>query len=716
MEQTSFFLFFVVAMKTIDRRFWVIGILLLARMALFGQTFVNDGEKVVYHVSRDTTMVQGTVSDALQNIPGLKVDTEGNITLRGVSQVEIWLNDAPSHFDVESQKNYLQQTSVENIARIEVITNPSARYTTETDLGIINIWTNGKQQHTQHLSVGIQANTSPNVSPWLAYSWSGEKFSFSANAKGNFKGVRSVTDTWSCSFDSIPNPDAEGFDWDTTRYHTNRNHTSSDEISGEIFLKMDYRPNSRNKFMAYLSMTPSVTRERSTDSTYRHEYVSEIGEYNYIVNSDKREDVVFGSAGLFFQHLFARQGEQFTFSLDSDFDRGNTGETNIRNFKEHSSLNRDIYITNFFSEAGWNAKAEYVLPYSKNGELYFSLSNNFKPDNNLMVFDTLNTAFGQRFIDSIRSERRDFGRNISSAMVILQQRWGNFTFKPGLELENAYITARYYRFRPGEGDTSKDFLFFKPSLHLSYRTASMHNFSLSYTRKTTYPYVRYFVDRVVYEEEKMSQGEPLLRPTAVDIFEGGWTKYWEQFGSVGINVYLKDFTDAINDLSELRYDPLYGRAVNFSWPVNIDTYTEAGTTFNVTYRPNALLNVRLDANLYQANMKTLFEGDLVEDRNWAYSFRLGFWSKLWNKLELHATAYYDSPTYTLYASTQTAYGINCGLRADFFADRLSLLLNANDIFNWNKENNYITNPAYQSYTSSKVNSRYVSLEVIFKIL
>ena len=52
----------------------------------------------------------------------------------------------------------------------------------------------------------------------------------------------------------------------------------------------------------------------------------------------------------------------------------------------------------------------------------------------------------------------------------------------------------------------------------------------------------------------------------------------------------------------------------------------------------------------------------------------------------------------------------------FFADRLSLLLNANDIFNWNKENNYITNPAYQSYTSSKVNSRYVSLEVIFKIL
>lgn len=714
MEQTAFFLFFVVAMERIGKWFLLSLLMLLAGTAMFGQTFVNDGEKVVYHVSRDTTLVQGTVSDALQNIPGLKVDTEGNITMRGVSEVEIWINDAPSHFDSDSQKNYLQQTSVKNITRIEVITNPSARYTTETDLGIINIWTNGKQQYNQHLSVGIQANTSPNVSPWLAYSRSGEKFSFSANARGNFTGIRSVSDTWSCSFDSIPNSD--GFDWDTTRYHTNRNHTTSNEMAGEIFLKMDYHPNSRNTFMAYLSMTPSLTRENSTDSTYRHEYVNEVGEYNYIVNSEKRENVVFGSVGLFFQHLFQRQGEQLTLSLDSDFDRGNTGEISIRNFLENSSLNRDIYITNYFNEAGWNAKVEYVFPYSDNGELYFRLSNHFKPDNNLMVFDTLDTELSQRFIDSIRSERRDFGRNISSAMVVLQQRWGNFTFKPGLELENAYLTARYYRFRPGEGDMSKDFLFFKPSLHLSYRTASMHNFSLSYTRKTTYPYVRYFVDRMVYEEEKMSQGEPLLRPTVVDIFEGGWTKYWERFGSVGVNVYLKDFTNAINDLSELRYDPFFGRAVNFSWPVNIDTYTEAGTTFNVTYRPNALLNVRLDADLYDANMKTLFEGGLVEDRNWAYSFRLGFWGKLWSKLELHATAYYDSPTYTLYASTQTAYGINCGLRVDFLSDRLSLLLNANDVFNWNKENNYVTNPAYQSYTSLKTNSRYVSLEVIFKIM
>lgn len=703
-------------MRTIGKCFCALGLLFLACAELWGQTFVNDGEKVVCHLDRDTTLTQGNISDALQNIPGVKVDTEGNITLRGVNKVEVWINDAPSHFDPESQKNYLQHTSVRNVLRIEVITNPSARYTTEVDLGVINIWTNGKPKQDRHLSLGIQANTSPNISPWIACSWSNEKFSLAANARGSFAKTRSVTDTWTCSFDSVHNPASETLVWDTSRYHTNRNHSSTDEVAGEFFLKMDYHINSRNEFSAFLSITPSVSHRLSVDSTYRHEFVNEIGEYHYTIDEEKKENVLFGSAGLFFQHRFDRQGEQLTLSLDSDFDGGHTGAKQIRNYLQYNALNRDIYTVNHFAEAGWNAKTEYVLPYARNGELYFRLSNRFKPDNNLMVFDTLDTESGQRFIDSIRSERRDYGRNLSSAMVVVQQRWGKFTLKPGLEFEHAFIKARFYRFRPGLGNATKSFVFLKPSLHLSYRTANMHNFSMSYTRKTTYPNVRHFTNRIIYEEEWMGQGNPDLKPTLTDVFESAWTKYWEHFGSVGANVYFKNYLNAVNEISDLRYDPLFGRAVICSHPVNIDSYHETGSTLNVTYRPNAMLNVRLDANLYEAMLKTHYEGELVEDRNWAYSFRLGFWSKLWNKLELHATAYYDSPTYTLYAASQTAYGVNCGMRADFSGNRISLLLNVNDIFNWNKENDYTTNPAYQSYSSYKANSRYLSLEVIYKVL
>ena len=101
---------------------------------------------------------------------------------------------------------------------------------------------------------------------------------------------------------------------------------------------------------------------------------------------------------------------------------------------------------------------------------------------------------------------------------------------------------------------------------------------------------------------------------------------------------------------------------------------------------------------------------------WAYNLRLSTWAKLWDKLEVHATAYYNSPTQTLFATQQTAYGINCGLRADFLGKRLSVLLNAYDIFNWNKEDNYTFNPYYISYSSYKANSRYVSLELVYRML
>ena len=58
--------------------------------------YAMDGEKLVYNVSEDASIQTGTTEDALQNAPGVEVDVEGNITLRGVSSVEIWINDKPS--------------------------------------------------------------------------------------------------------------------------------------------------------------------------------------------------------------------------------------------------------------------------------------------------------------------------------------------------------------------------------------------------------------------------------------------------------------------------------------------------------------------------------------------------------------------------------------------------------------------------------------------
>ena len=145
--------------------------------------FAVDGEKTLYNTAEDPSVQTGTASDVLQNAPGVSVDVEGNVTLRGTSSVEIWINDKPSHMNAENLKTYLQQMPANSIDHVEVITNPSARYGSKAD-GIINIVTTTKVMKNQFISFGANASIKPYASPWISYVWSNEKLSF--NIYSNF--------------------------------------------------------------------------------------------------------------------------------------------------------------------------------------------------------------------------------------------------------------------------------------------------------------------------------------------------------------------------------------------------------------------------------------------------------------------------------------------------------------------------------------------------
>ena len=697
------------------RLFFVLSLCLLG-LAVFAQegpVFVNEGETVVYHLSRDPQGQKGTVSDALQNVPGVKVDTEGHVSLRGVSQVEIFINGKPSHFDEESQKNYLQQVSATTIDHIEVMTNPSARFTTATDTGVINIVTNNDGFSERHLSIGIQTNTQPVVSPWVSYIWNNDRFSFTANLKASYSNTTKHTDSYSYAF--VDHQDSRAGVMDTASYKRVSDDDTARYYSVEVFLKGEYHPDESNDFMVYFNIIPNLQKTASLSNTYRKEYLHEIGEYEYSIFNDNRQLMSYGSAGMSWLHRFQQPGHTLGFQLNSDYDFGGNTAKEIRTFKEQPFLNRNIRQTNDFVDIGNEAKLEYTYPYHPNGELYASLSNTFNPDNNLGIYDTLGTD--GYVTDWMRSEHRKFSRDYVSAVVMVQHHFEKLTIKPGLSYETVFLKARY--FDTPEYDTLMVFGHLLPSLHLSYRTDSQHNFGFSYTRKTDYPWMRYFTRRINYEEESFTTGNPLLKPTLIDVFELSWSKYWEGLGSVNIKGYYNNSIHAINQVSDVAYDAFFGRVVPYSKPVNLNKYYEAGGEFNLTYRPNATFNVRLDANVFDSYIETLYDktqDSVIVSSLWAYNLRLSTWAKLWDKLEVHATAYYNSPTQTLFATQQTAYGINCGLRADFLGKRLSVLLNAYDIFNWNKEDNYTFNPYYISYSSYKANSRYVSLELVYRML
>ena len=139
-----------------------------------------------------------------------------------------------------------------------------------------------------------------------------------------------------------------------------------------------------------------------------------------------------------------------------------------------------------------------------------------------------------------------------------------------------------------------------------------------------------------------------------------------------------------------------------------------GFSYNMMYRPSGFFNLRFYANLYNSHIETVFAGQDYTYDIWSYSFNMNLWAKLWNKIEVTASGYYSSPTQSLFSEWHSRYGVNAGLKADFFDRKMSVFVNASDIFNTNRSGSSNSSPYVESTSDSKFNSRAVSVGVTFR--
>ena len=675
--------------------------------------FANEGEKTLYNVSEDPSIQTGTASDALQNAPGVEVDVEGNITLRGVSTVEIWINGKPSHLNEENLKTYIQQLPANAIKTIEVITNPSARYASKSDGGIINIVTNAKVQKNQFVSFGVRGSTRPDVSPWVSYVYANEKLSFNLYLNGNYRHNVNDQNGYSYSFrDSDINPGV--LDTTTTTKYEGKNKENS--YGGGFFVNLQYNIDTMNNVSFWMGGWPSWSSSNGWQDYYRNEYRDSGIERNHYYTDSESDNFFSGmNGGLEYQHLFNNKGHNITFSLNGGYWGGYNNSVNKRTYYfPNDSIQRltGYRNNNNFGDFNYDANIDYNIPYIKNGEIGLGVSYSHSPDTYHIVYDTLidETNYTQ---DNLRTLDRVSWDNEFDAYLTIQHKFGNFVVKPGIRMEYDEVHCNMDGYMVDH--QMKSYLNWRPSIHLSYRTKSMHNFKFNYSRRISNPSARYLTNFVEYEQESLDLGNMELKSVYTNSVEAGWTKFFMKFGSVGLSAYYRDSNGSVNSVTENVYDSVFfHRWVRATKPYNVDNSYNLGFEANVMYRPTGFFNVRLYANVYDSYYSTMFNGQKVESDMWSYSLRLNVWAKLWNKLEVHASGYYRSPTQSLYAEREASYAINCGLRADFFDKKMSVHLNVNDIFNWNKWDNNTSNPYYISYSSFKFNSRSISAGVTFR--
>lgn len=648
--------------------------------------YMVDGEKTLYNVSEDPTVQSGTAADALQNAPGVEVDVEGNVTLRGVSSVEIWINNKPSNMNAEALKDFIQQLPAGSIEKIEVITNPSARYSAQGNGGIINIITTSKIKKNSFLSFGLRGSSTPDITPYISYVYANEKFSISTYLNYSY----SINKNNSESFSTILTDEGDT----SSTFHSINKFRQPDHSFG-LYINGSYTPDSMNSIYFWAGTYPSFGSYTYLDSTYYQERIP-FSDRSFFENTGQSIVGAGGYGGMWYEHKFNSKGHKI--SADMSFwtwgrkQKGNA----FRDYLFLDYLDKKQKQENRIWMLSMDASLDYTIPYHKDGEIELGVSGSFDPRLNYARCDTLVFSTGDYVMDEIRSKDVRVRDGSVDAYVTLQHRFGGFTLKGGLRTE--YEIYNLLILNDPQYDVHKGYLGFYPSLHLSYRTKNMHNFKLSYTRRVNNPDGDDLCTHISYGEDGYAIGNPDLRQTFTNSIEAGWSKYINKFGNIGINAWFKNSKDEFSRQSDVAYSPFFGRIVTFTMPVNAGKSLNTGAELNVMYRLKAFMSIRFYANVYY--MKSSFQFRQEETPytvdNLGYSFRLNFWAKVWNVLEVNASANYSSKSKSMFTVTRPRYSIDAGLRAEFWKRRISIHLDVQDIFNWNKTTTDINNPYYSA--------------------
>lgn len=685
------------------------GVEIVAQRPLYSM----DGDKTVYSVEDDPSIQTGTTTDALQNAPGVQVDAEGNITLQGVSCVEIWLNDKPSKIQEDGLKTFLENLPANALQKIEVMTDPPAKYANASGCGVINIITNTKIKKNHFISFGSEVNTKGEIRPHLSYVWANEKLNIGFYSSFNIRNNHTVTDSYVTSF----NPEGEpGVD---TLYHEiTHNKNDSKSYGGWLSFNLDYEIDSTQEIGMHAGFGPNYNDQTAIIERQRWDYLdNEKIESRFEAKTLNKGFSSWGNVSADYQKKFDNKGHRLNMSLHGNFSPSSTLEQGIRTYTNENpifeNLNKE-YATSS-DDYRFSLTTRYTKPYSENGEISAGLTLGVDNDYNIKdvtEFDSVSQIYS--LIDELRSFDKHSNNYEASGYVDWRYKIKDFTMSFGLNADaeiRDFISQNTYF----ADDTTMFFFTMRPRVRLSYRTKSMHDFDISYSLSTSKPSINQLTTFRDYKEESYSVGNRDLENSYSHRIGVGWSKFFMKAGYIMVDYDATWNRNSVSSVTDLIYDEYIGRFINYSMPYNL------GSSFTQSLR--AFGNIRLGAftnlNLFSTLEHNIDEMTYIDGKNYRQESvylwgNANLWSRFSKKFQVFIGANVRTPTKSIFSESGYYYNLNFGATANFFDNRLTLSLRVSDPFNWNKNSNSNFAPYYHSYSTSVRDSRFISFGIKLK--
>jgi outer membrane receptor protein involved in Fe transport len=668
-------------------------------------------DKKVYNVGLDMMVKGGTVSDVLDNVPSVSVDVEGNVSLRGSDNIRILIDGRPSY--AVNIAEALKQLPADAIDKVEVITNPSARYDAEGGSGIINIilkkGKNNGFNGTLIASTGIPEayGLSANVN------YKTEKLNYFSTAGYNHRTNEGGGKTNSEYF----NEDGTVKNFLDENRETKR---TRDGFNGRVGVEWTVAPNTY--------WTNAINYEKNT------------GEDNDLINYSNY-DASHNFTGTTYRLNNGDTGSEntsFSSNLIKNFnDKGHklTVDASIsRNTDDSQSIitGSDNYNNTLNNQVQKQAQlqADYVLPLGEGSQFEAGYKGNFGDLNNeYYVLDDQGIR-----IDNL-SNTLEYKENINALYTQYGFKKNKFSYLFGLRWEDTNVQVNLL---DTNNFNTKKYNNFFPSAFISYEISDQSNITTSYSKRLSRPRGRFMNPAVNYSSNvNIFQGNPDLDPSLTDKFDFGYIKRWEKV-TFNTSAYFESTKDVFSFVRSPTGDVVTpdgdvvtppsgviidGIPVIKSKPINLGKEQKYGFEFTLNYNPFKIWRINSNFNLY--NVKTTGEhsytdtkGDVIvqnlDNQANTWSARVSSKLTLPYKIDWQLNANYNGEQKTAQGKSLDQFSMNTAFSKDLLKDKATLAFNISDIFNSRKMRSYTYLDNQTSYGEMQFRKRQFNLSFTYR--
>jgi len=665
-------------------------------------------DKKVFNVGKDLASRGGTAADILDNVPSVEVDIEGSVSLRGSENVRILVDGKPSGLIGVGDVNGLRTIPANLIDRIEVITNPSARYEAEGMSGIINIVLRKDKKGGLNGSVDLNVGYPESFGTAINLNYRKNKVNLFANYGINYR----------------LNP-GSGYTYqervlDNTTYilDQQRNHERTG-WSNSVRLGLDFFADKYSTFTGSFLLKKS-DEDNETVVNYR-DYINEISSDGLqritTRTDDEKEDETNWQYALNYKRTFDRKGQELTASYEYQ-DNGEVENSNYREVyfpEEGAPPLVDEFLQQSKNDEGEKRsiiKIDYLHPFSKDGLFEIGLQTSLRDIRNDFAVSDYNSAGEWNPVDSLTNDFI-YDENIYGVYASLGNKYKKFSYQLGLRGE--YSDVRTELVQTNEVNP-RDYFNLFPTAHLSYELPGENNIQVSYSRRINRPRFWYLNPFFTFSDDRNQfTGNPNLDPEFTDSYEIAYIKYWDK-GSLSSSVYYRDSEGTIQRIQS-RADEVNsdGETITLTRPENLNGRKSYGLEFTGSYSPQKWLRFNGNINLFRSKTDgTNFARDFEAEATSMSGRATAMITTLYNT-DFQLRCNYRAPRNTVQGRNQSVTSVDLAASRDILKNKGTLTLGVRDLFNSRKRRSERFLEDFYSKSEFQWRARSINLSLNYRI-